>query len=137
MSVFTAAVYSALANDATLTAMLSLYGGSPAIFTTMPIPEDVELPYIITEGEIGNAPFDTKGIEGREIIRDVRCYAEATGSAVEVEAISERVRAIFHRQALTITGWTNIITIADNILTADEDGVYGRILTIRLIAQED
>ena len=136
MSVFTAAIYSLLATDATLIALLSDYSGQPPIFTAMPIPEGARLPWIITEGEVSNIPFDTKGTEGRELLKDIRCYAEATGSAVDIEAIAERVRTLFHRQELTITGFTNIITLAENILAIDEPDVYGRVVTIRLIVQE-
>lgn len=137
MSVFTKAFYSTLSGDSTLAAMLSTYGGGAAVFTAMPIPSDVELPYIITEGEIGNLAFGTKVLNGREIIRDVRCYGEASGSAELIEDIAERVRALFHNQNIAVNGYNaSFLTEAQNILTADEDGVYGRIVTVRMIVME-
>ena len=137
MSVFTKAFYDTLIADTTLAALLSEYGGVPAVFTAAPIPTDASLPYIITEGDVGNLPFDTKVLRGREVIRDVRCYAIAEGSADAVEDIAERVRTLFHNQSIPISGFNDsFLTEVSNILTADEDGVYGRIVTVRLIAME-
>ena len=138
MSVFTQAIYDRLANDATLIALLSDYNGSPAIFTVMPIPEDVDLPYIITEGEVSNIPFDTKNSSGREIYRDIRCYTEADGSAVTVETIAERIRTLFHNHELVVSGYDNaMLCEAESLSVAPfEDGVYGRIVTVRFIAME-
>jgi len=138
MSDFTKAFYDTLVGDATLTAMLSEYAeNTPAVFTVAPVPEDAELPYIITEGEIANLPFDTKSLNGREVIRDIRCYTAASGSASDVEEIAERVRALFHWQSISIDNYEDsFFTEVSNILTADEDGVYGRIVTVRMIAME-
>ena len=93
MSVLTAAIYDVLANDATLVGMLSTYQGQPAVFTTDPAPGDAALPYIVTAGEIAQSPFDTKTTRGRSAVRDLRCYSAASGSAITVEAIAERVQA--------------------------------------------
>lgn len=136
MSVLTPGIYDVLANDATLIALLSTYKGSPAVFTVDPAPGDAVKPYVVTAGEVSQAPFDTKTTRGRDAIRDVRCYAEANGSAVEVEAIAERVRALLHRQAVTIDGFTWLVSNVTGPIVADEDDAYGRIISLRLIAQE-
>jgi len=132
-----AAIYDKLSVDGTLTGLLSDYNGSPAIFTSHPAPGDAELPYIVTAGEVSHLPFDTKTTRGRELIRDVRCYAEAGGSVIVIEAMAERVRALLHRQELVISGFNWIISNCSGPLAADERDAYGRIISLSLKAQED
>jgi len=137
MSILTAAIHDRLAGDATLAALLAEYKGEPAIFTSDPAPGDSGLPYIVTAGEVVQAPFDTKNSRGRSLIRDVRCYAAASGSAAEIEAIAERVRALLHRQPL-VMGPDNDWLISDvsGPVVADERDYYGRILSLSLKAAE-
>lgn len=136
MSILTPSIYDVLAGDETLAGLLAEYNGSPAVFTIDPAPGDATLPYVVTAGEVSQAPFDTKTTRGRDAIRDVRCYAAANGSAVEVEAIAERVRALLHRQALTIDGFDWLVSHVTGPIVADERDVYGRVVSLRLIAQE-
>lgn len=132
----TAALYDKLASDPTLSGLLATYKGLPAVFTVDPVPKDAVLPYIVTAGEVAHTPWDTKTTRGRSVIRDVRCYAEANGSAVVVEAIAERVRALLHRQPLQIGGCHWLISDVTGPIVADEQGAYGRILTLNLTVQE-
>jgi hypothetical protein len=136
MSVLTQAIYNRLAADGTLTALLATYAGEPAIFTTDPAPGDATMPYIVTAGEVAQEPFDTKQSRGRTATRDLRCYTAAGGSAATVEAIAERVRVLLHRQSLTITGHTWIITECSGPIVADEQDAYGRIVTAIITIQE-
>jgi len=136
VSAITEAIYDVLAGDATLTALLTTYGGEPAIFTTDPAPGDAELPYIVSAGEVAQSPWDTKTTRGRVATRDVRCYTDATGSAVAVEAIAERVRALLHRQTLAITDFTCVIADCSGPVVADGPDAYGRIVTVRLTIEE-
>lgn len=137
MSILTAAIYDRLAGDATLVDLLANYEGNPAVFTTDPAPGDAVLPFIVTAGEVTQSPFDTKTTRGRNMTRDVRCYAAADGSAVVVEAIAERVRALLHRQPLTIDGHAWLLSNVTGPIVADERDVYGRIISVSLIAQEE
>ena len=136
MSILTAAIYDKLAGDLTLASLLATYDGEPAIFTVDPVPGNATLPYIVTTGEVSQSPFDTKQTRGRSLIRDVRCYADADGSAIAIEAIAERVRALLHRQALTISGFSWMVSDCSGPITADDIDVYGRILSLSVIAQE-
>ena len=131
-----AAIYDRLAGDSTLTAMLATYEGHPALFTAQP-PGDAPLPYIVSAGHVTDMPFDTKTTRGREVLRDVRCYAAADGSAVTVEAIAERVRQLLHRGPLSIGGFEWILSSVTGPIAADETDAYGRIITVSLKAQED
>ena len=133
----TEAIYDALAGDATLTALLTTYGGEPAIFTTDPAPGDAELPYIVSAGEVAQTPFDTKTTRGRVAIRDVRCYTGATGSAVVVETIAERVRVLLHRQTLTISDFVCVVADCSGPVAADGQDAYGRIVLVRLTMEEE
>jgi hypothetical protein len=135
MAEITKALYDRLSGDATLAAMLSTYGGTAAVFSTHPIPDDAALPYV-TITSLAEAPFDTKNSRGRDVSYDVGCYAEDLGSAVLVEQIKERVRTLLHRYKLTITNFATRIAEVSGTLQADEDGVFGRIVTIRLIVEE-
>lgn len=136
MSAITAAIYDVLANDGTLAALLSTYGGQPAVFTTDPAPGDATPPYIVTAGEVSQAPFDTKTTRGRTITRDIRCYDDADGSAIRVEAIAERARALLHRQALAIVGYVWVWAECIGPIAADERDAYGRIVTVRMTVEE-
>lgn len=132
MSLITEALYERLAGDYELASMLASYAGSPAIFTIDPPPGDATLPYIITAGEVSQAPFDTKTGQGRDLRRDVRCYAPASGSAVVIEAIAERVRALLHRQPLEVDGFGIFVAECQGPIAADEEDAYGRIVSVRM-----
>lgn len=136
MSALTAAIAARLQADATLAAMLASYNGLPAVFTVDPAPDDADLPYIVAAGEISQTPFDTKTTRGREVTRDVRCYAEASDSAALIEAIAERVRELFHRQRLAVSGYENWVISCNGPRVADETDAYGRIVGLRLILME-
>jgi hypothetical protein len=129
-------MYDRLANDATLTGLLATYDGGPAIFTTDPAPGNANLPYIVTAGNVSDAPFDTKTTRGRTLLRDVRCYDEANGSAARIEQIAERVRALLHRQPLTAKGFVWIWAECSGPSAADEQDAYGRIVTVTMTIEE-
>jgi len=105
VSALSAAFYTALSNDVTLTNGLSTWDGRPAIFTYEPVPKDVELPYVITAGEIADEPNDSKNSTGRRIIRDIRVYSSLSGSTAAIESLAERIRTLFHRSSISITGF--------------------------------
>ena len=68
--------------------------------------------------------------------RDVRCYADADGSAITVEAIAERVRALLHRQTISVTGFGMMVAECSGPIVADEPDAYGRVVTVRYILTE-
>lgn len=128
----TKAVFNVLNGDSTLTDMLSTFDGVPAIFTTDPTPLKAKLPYIVTAGQVSDVAFDTKTTDGRDFVRDIRCYSKNTrGSTDEIEDIAERVRFLFHRKPFTITGFGVIISNVTGPIARDEEDVYGRILTLQ------
>lgn len=136
MDDLTQALHDLLAGDATLAGLLNTYGGQPAIFTVDPAPGDATLPYIITAGAVAQTPVDTKTTRGRTVVRDVRCYAAASGSAATVELIAERVRSLLHRQPLEIDNWMWIMASCSGPIQADEQDAYGRIVSVQLTIEE-
>jgi len=132
----TAAIYSRLAGDATLMGLVATYHGRPAIFTTDPAPGNASLPYIVSAGEVAQRPLEAKNRRGREVFRDVRCYAPADGSAATVEAMAERVRALLHRHELAVDGFETWVAAADGPVAADEEDAYGRIVSVRFVLME-
>lgn len=135
MSALTAAIYDRLAGDTELASMLAIYRGEPAVFTVDPAPGDAVLPFIVSAGHAVDTAWDTKTTQGREIWRDVRCYAPADGSATLIESIAERVRALLHRQALAVDGFGVWLTECSGPIASDDTEAYGRIVTVRLVMQ--
>lgn len=138
MGAITEAFYDRLANDGTLAALLATYNGEPAVFTNDPAPPDADLPFVVTAGEFAVAPFDTKTRNGRTVFRDIRCYAREDGSAAAIEDIAERVRTLFHRYPLPVDGFGTVLCDVSGPTVApdDDETVTGRILSVRLLLQE-
>lgn len=132
----TKAIYELLTSDQTLTGLLSSYGGGPAVFTVDPAPEDADLPYIVTAGSPVQMPYDTKQSVGRQVWRDIRCYAEADGSAVTVESIAERVRELLHRKKIEDENFVTIWSECEGPIVADDGETYGRIVTLKITIME-
>jgi len=139
MAALTKALYERLAGDATLQGMLGTYRGQPAIFTAPP-PGDADgdaYPMIVTMGAISDAPDDTKTSRGREVQREITCYALADGTMAVVEAVAERVRKLLHRQPLAVEGWQVwLAEVSGPTLAETSETVYGLALTVRLRMEE-
>lgn len=133
---FAKAVHLKLSEDAPLAAMLASYNSEPAVFTTDPAPGDAHKPYIVAGPVPVQNSFDSKTTRGRTAWVDVRCYAEANGSAVAINAIAERARALLHRQPLLIDDHIWLWSECSGPVSADETHAYGRILTLRVTAEE-
>jgi len=136
MSILTQALYDRLSMDPALAGLLATYRGGPAVFTTDPAPGDAGMPLVVTAGEVTQTPWDTKSTRGRQIYRDVRCYTDADGSAVLVEAMAERVQALLHRYELSIAGYNVIVAEVSGPTVADEQNAYGRILSVRFLVEK-
>jgi hypothetical protein len=139
MSISTA-FYQRLVNDAELKTMLAQYNGIPAVFTASPVPDDASLPYVITAGQISDSteiPAHSKTRVATQFIRDIRIYADQTGSMAQIEKIGLRVWEIFHQKPLTIEGWTAIETKASRPIIYPQDGVYGLYVTVSVTMQQN
>lgn len=134
----TQVIYDRLSGDSTLTGKLATYEGNPAIFTAEPVPGDASLPYLVSTGYIsGNTdvPEQSKQRIAARVVRDIRVYAEATGSMKQIEEIAERVWELFHRQSLSVTGWDDVWVHAERPIISQTDGyIYGMVVTITVAA---
>ena len=136
MNALTQGIYDYLSSDPPLVGMLASYEGAPAIFTIDPVPGDAVLPYLVSSGDVADTSFDTKLDLGRRIWRDVRCYATADGDSIPVEQIAERVRRLLHRHSLVVDGYGVLVAECSGPRAANEQDVYGRIVTVKLIMME-
>ncbi len=143
MSAITQAFFDRMNGDSTLTSLLGEYGGEPSVLTKRPLPPGFDItangPYILSTGEAVQdpGPADVKNSKGREIVRDIFCFSKLSSSAMVVEAIAERVRFLFQRQVFSITGFSIIVAEVSGPIEADEDDALGRLLSVRLVLQED
>ncbi len=137
MNAVTQAIYSLLAADSTLTALLSRFAGLPAIFSDPEIPRDASLPWL-TLTLVTDVPDDTKTFEVRELIYDIGCWTRTQDGLKILDAIAERVRVLLHNTELTIEGWENYLTLAEGVIMGESDAeITGRIVSVRLnIAEE-
>lgn len=131
------AIYTRLLGDSQLTAMLNVYRNNPAVFTFAPVPDDAMLPYIVVN-PVSDVPLDTLAEMGRQVTRDIACYAPNTGSPIQVTTLSERVRTLFHQQIILVDGYTNFLTSVTGLLTAPTDRtVFGRIVSVRFSLRQN
>jgi hypothetical protein len=136
MTPLTQAIYNRMAGDTTLTSMLSVYRGSPAIFTADPVPPDAKRPFIVAAGAVNDSAFDTKTSRGREVSRDIRVYTDATGSFAGLEQISDRVRTLFHRYAIAVIGFSTLVAQASGPTVVPTDPqVQGMSVSVRWILE--
>ncbi|TFV83159.1 DUF3168 domain-containing protein [Blastococcus sp. CT_GayMR16] len=127
------ALHARMVADGQLGELLAIYAGQPAVFTVDPPPDDAELPYVITPGELATNPFDTKDLRGRELYQDIRCYTARTGSSKAVGDIADRVRVLFHRRPIVVDGQPSLLTSVTGPRNAGGDDSYGRLLTVRVV----
>lgn len=99
-------IYDALAADGTLTGLLAAYRGDYAIVDGYLPPMDMEVP-LVTYEIISDINTDSKTGRMRVIIVDFTVMTSVNDDPVTV---IERVRTLLHRVAITVSGWTNIIT---------------------------
>jgi len=139
MSVFTSGLITALKGDATLTTLMGTYRTEPAWFSIFPTPGDAGRPLGVVRPQSDPSrglEFDAKDIDSRNITYSVDVFTDADGSIVDLEAIAERVKALFHRtpSALTITGYDVIDAFADGPTELPTDHtVYGRRVSVEMI----
>lgn len=129
----------AIIANAAITSKLGKYQGAPSVHTRRPVPVDAGFP-MITVGPIITRS-DEDGINSFRpiVVVDVNTYGEAAAHYRDVEAVSDMIYAMFHRErAITVTGYsvTQITASGPSPAPADDDTHIGRrvTLTIRLFA---
>jgi hypothetical protein len=135
MNALTQTLFNTMAGDATLAAMLANYLGGPAIITADPVPYDVPRPYVITTHPIRDQALDGKNVTlGRTIHQDIRVIADATGSSQLIDSAAERIRSLFHRQSLAVSGYTMIVAdVSGPIVAPSDPRVMMLLLSVRFV----
>lgn len=135
------AVRTVLLADTDVTDALAEYdfgdGGSPAIFTTDPIPEDSGLPAIVLTMQEG-IPWGTRSQRGAEADVYARMYDNKTQSSERVRNLAWDVREAIERAALTLDGYEEVGVYADTpMISPDPEGFPGYRLRITVRILED
>lgn len=130
------AIYSRLAGDATLTALLGVTGGVPSIFAKRPIPTAAVYPLVITTTVVADVDQDLVSTQIRQISRDIAVYGKVATDFDKVIDAAERIRALFHRQPLTVAGWRVFEVRASGAIDAPAEAAeIGRIVTLSIRLQ--
>lgn len=127
------AVAARLHADATLVSLLGdTYGGRAPIIAEDTIPPDVPRPFVIVDAPVLNDPNDTKNSVGRDRVLTIRSYAAAS-SAVDIDAIAERIRTLLHRVPASPTGETGwMASVSGPTVAPTDNTLRGRTLTVTL-----
>lgn len=123
-----------------ITAKLGVYNGAPSVHTRRPVPSDAPYPMVVIS-KVTRA--DDDGINDFRPVQivDINVYGPQPDKYRDVEAVSELIYGLFHRQAraLTVTGYsvTDIRCTGPSPAPVDDENTVGRrvTLTIRLYAK--
>jgi hypothetical protein len=132
------AVYTRMANDATLTAMLATFTDRsnvtrPAIFTGPRVPEKAQRPYIWTYANVSDTDDSTKVERGRDIFRDISVIVDNDGSPEPLDSIANRVQVLFDRHELAIDDAVTVVADVSGPVPAEvSEDLQGLMLTLRL-----
>lgn len=133
-----AAFYSALSSDPSITTPLGAYLSGKSIFTRRPVPESALYPMIVVSPDITVTNEDALVSRRPMVVRDVIAYGEQDSDYRIVENLGYLIRDKFHRQkdSLTVTNYQIIDIVASGPFVAPTDDdqhlARGVSLTIRL-----
>jgi hypothetical protein len=132
MDVLRQAIYDKINGTAAITNILGTYRTYPAVVDGVNIPEDMPTP-CIQYNIVLDQNNDTKNTTGRDVTVDVHCITTATSDPA---TLCTAVRNAFHRTAITVTGWTNIITECTGPIHGEHTQNYkDMIVTIRFVLE--
>lgn len=124
--------------NAGITALLPAYLGSYPVFTRRPVPADAPFPLILISPDVAVADVDGINDFRPTIVRDIIAYSrnDVGVSYRDAFAISQLVKAMFHRQRLSFTPpspWTVTQIVASGPQSIPEDDqVTARIVTLTI-----
>ena len=131
------AVYGVLTGDSTLLALLSSSWGVDAVFSDVPsdqyAEDDAFYPFV-SFGPSTKTRFDTKTNIGGNETMQINVWTRSN-DYVEAKTVAARIETLLHRQDLTITGATHVLTHVESIeTTIDPDGHTRRaLMQLRII----
>jgi hypothetical protein len=129
------ALYDVVSVLADVTGWVGTYRSEVAVFTRSPIPPQVSGKYIVIRDALTDIPGvgETKETRGRFVAHDIALYKDANGDPSDLQDVAEAVRDALHRNQIPVSGYGNALIVkASGPVEADEDQVYGRIVTVSL-----
>lgn len=143
------AVYRRLRGDDVLDGLLArsvIEAQEAAVYTTDIVPPSAKMPYVHAPGEsVTDVPDDRSSTARfRDIARDIGIFDERPehggGSVAAVNAIADRVRALFHRQPLWIEpgepGYGRVLDVwCWGPIGNNGPRAFGRVVTLRVRVQ--
>jgi hypothetical protein len=120
MSVFNACNAGVFTKLAGGTALVGSLGGTAIYY--LQAPEGAALPYVVFSLQAGG-PLNVNPSDMRDEVYFVRAYASTPGMAGTIDA---QCSALLHRQALSVSGYTNIWTARESDLALVENPPSGR-----------
>jgi hypothetical protein len=129
------ALITTLKADATIDGLLARTvvapGTAAAVYAAIPVPQGAAKPYVVVPPAVADTPMDTlDGAFYRDVLIDVHAYADRPdhggGSEIAIDAITERIRALFHRTAISVTGWRGLIAYYRGIADTGDEEAFGR-----------
>lgn len=94
-------LFTRLSGGASLTSLLSTYGGSPAIFLGSRVPADATTPFLWSPPNVSDLERGSKTGGAREISRLLNAYCEESQPDTILVAILKEARALLNRAPLT------------------------------------
>ena len=132
MSAIRNGLHDHLTGDATLTALLP--DGAAGVFADAERPAGVSLPCVQIMPAVSSEIVDGDG--AIDETRPIRVLAEATGDDAAVDAVADRVRALFSADiaGLMFSGYSSGSVRVSGPVEADPSADwYGRLISVRLI----
>ena len=136
MAAITKAYFDRMSGDGTLTTLLPTFNSQPNIFSSGFVPDGAVLPWIEFSGQFTSNAFDTKTTNGRQLFTDLRTVGKRSSSAVEVEAIAERIYTLFKDHSLAVAGFVTILGDCSGPESANGSETIVRVVPCSLIIQE-
>ena len=137
MSAITAAIFTKMNTDGTLTALLGTRAGNPCVFTGQHIPGDAPRPFV-SAMPVTDAEFAYKtNTGGREVSYDIACIADKEDGFAALETIGERVRTLFDHGSLTVTGFNTVeVTATGPTEQPTSDNLLGLRVSVSVVLEK-
>lgn len=127
------AVYTALAGDSTLTALLGTYSSATCIFEGSLVPSQAPRPYVSLRPLKRFQTFDTKNYTGSRLDLDIACFTDERETTAVLEQIYSRIINVLHRSELSMTDTNVFLELTGSTDLPTDENISGHLLTFTFI----